>query len=124
MRKIFTLSSHAFTTLLLLTSSFGYSQLTVNNGATATALANEIVGAGVTISNVSLQSATGGTGIFSNGAATNIGISNGILLTTGDAVDAIGPNNSGNISRDKTDFAADPDIDSLTPLHYKRSVYS
>jgi hypothetical protein len=81
MRKIFTLSSHAFTTLLLLTSSFGYSQLTVNNGATATALANEIVGAGVTISNVSLQSATGGTGIFSNGAATNIGISNGILLT-------------------------------------------
>jgi hypothetical protein len=119
MRKIFTLSSHAFTTLLLLTSSFGYSQLTVNNGATATALANEIVGAGVTISNVSLQSATGGTGIFSNGAATNIGISNGILLTTGDAVDAIGPNNSGNISRDKTDFAADPDIDSLTNYSIK-----
>ncbi|MCC6599190.1 MAG: choice-of-anchor L domain-containing protein, partial [Crocinitomicaceae bacterium] len=93
----------------------GFSQLAVDNTATATQLANKIVGAGVTISNVSLQSAVGGTGIFSNGNTTNVGLNEGILLTTGDANDAIGPNSSGSTTKDKEDFADDPDLDGLTP---------
>jgi hypothetical protein len=89
-------------------------QLNVNTNATAAQLAAEIVGTGVTVSNVVLQSASNGTGIFSNGGTTNIGIGNGILLTTGDAVDAIGPNNSDQTSRDKENFAVDPNLDALT----------
>jgi hypothetical protein len=85
-------------------------QLLVNTSPNATALVNEIVGPGVTISNVTLQSASDGTGIFSAGGTTNIGLANGILLTTGNAVDAIGPNTAGNTSRDKIDFTPDPNL--------------
>ncbi|MBX7050626.1 MAG: T9SS type A sorting domain-containing protein [Flavobacteriales bacterium] len=104
--------------LLIVTTLFvsilGYSQLTVNTSATAAQLAAEIVGPGVTVTNVSLHSASGGTGIFANGGTTNIGLGNGILLTTGDAVDAIGPNNSDQTSKDKNNFADDPDLDALS----------
>src|SRR5688500_5058267 len=89
-------------------------QLVVNSSATATELANSIVGAGVTIFNVSLQSGAGGTGTFSNGNTTNINLNEGVLLTTGDAADAIGPNLSNGTTKDKTDFAPDPDLDGLT----------
>jgi len=79
----------------------------VNSSASATDLANAIVGTGVTVSNVSLHAGSGASGIFSNGLTTNIGLSEGILniglsegilLTSGRAIDAIGPNDEGNLS--------------------------
>lgn len=63
----------------LFLSIYGKSQLTVNTSATAAQLAAEIVGPGVTVTNVTLQSASGGTGIFANGGTTNIGLGNGLL---------------------------------------------
>lgn len=47
-------------------------------------------------SNVQFFGASNAIGTFSNGSA--IGIEEGILLTTGNAIDAIGPNNSGSVS--------------------------
>ncbi|MBI1266927.1 MAG: hypothetical protein GC193_05790 [Cryomorphaceae bacterium] len=47
-------------------------------------------------SNIQFFGAPNAIGMFSNGSA--IGIEAGILLTTGNAIDAIGPNNSGSIS--------------------------
>ena len=109
--------------LLLVVCCLGYfrgsAQLVVNNSATATQLANKIVGSGVTISNVSLNngsSVSGGTGIFSNGNTTNIGLTDGVLLTTGKATDAIGANgaDTGNdntdLSEDQKDFTDDPNL--------------
>jgi hypothetical protein len=73
-------------------------QLNVNSAATAQDLANAIVGSGVTVSNVTLNCADDAFGLFSNGSSTNIGLNEGIILTTGRASDAAGPNNSGSVS--------------------------
>lgn len=64
-----------------------------NNG---TDLVNTILGSGITVNSGSINysGANGASGIFSDGLASGIGINNGIILTTGKAVDAIGPNNS------------------------------
>src|SRR5690606_35278897 len=51
------------------------------------------VGPGVTISNVLFRGDTAAIGIF-DGTNSNIGLDSGILITTGRAVDAIGPDNS------------------------------
>ncbi|MFN0031734.1 MAG: choice-of-anchor L domain-containing protein, partial [Flavobacteriales bacterium] len=118
MRNIY-IKLAAIPTLLLLFSVRSEAQLAVDSTVTAIELANEIVGPGVTVSNVTLQSPSTGAGIFSNGNATSIGISNGILLTTGDAFDAIGPNLVGNTSKDKPDFADDPNIASITSYSIK-----
>jgi hypothetical protein len=119
MLKPSTLKLFFFCSSICLSALKIHGQLVINTNATATNLANEIAGPGVSVSNVSLQSAAGGSGIFSNGNSTNIGISNGILLTTGDALDAIGPNIVGNTSKDKTDFADDPDLDAITNYNIK-----
>ncbi len=114
--KHFTL--HLKNSILLCCFAFGlnmHGQLIVNSAVTGTQLANEIVGAGVTISNVNLQTAANGCGIFSNGGTTNIGLGNGILLTTGLASEAIGPNNVENKTSNVSNFTDDPDLDNITP---------
>ncbi len=105
--------------LMVLLSVQSTAQLALDTTVTALELANEIVGPGVTVSNVTLNSPSMGAGIFSNGNTTSIGMSNGILLTTGDAYDAIGPNVAGNTSKDKPDFTDDTDIDALTTYSIK-----
>jgi len=87
-------------------------QLIVNNAVTGTDLANSILGSGVTVSNVSLNAANGSYGIFSNGATTNIGIAEGILLTSGQTSDAIGPNSASNAGNDNH-VAGDSDLNAL-----------
>lgn len=67
-----------------------------NNGDT---LVNALLGSGISlvsgsVSYTGANSAASGT--FTNGG--NIGISNGIILTTGNASGAVGPNNVGNYS--------------------------
>jgi gliding motility-associated-like protein len=63
----------------------------VNNGNT---LAQNLVGSGVLISNVTLSCANNAAGTFTANN-TNLGLTGGILLTTGWASVAVGPNNSG-----------------------------
>ncbi len=67
----------------VLTCLFSFSQLSVTPNQTATNLANYLLGGGVTISNAQLTCPTGANGIFTNGATTNLGFSNGVVLSTG-----------------------------------------
>ncbi len=89
-------------------------QLNVNSAASAQDLANAIVGSGVTVSNVVLDCGPGGTGIFSNGVTTNVGLNDGIVLTSGRAIDAIGPNNIGNLTFNQpSTYNGDADLSTL-----------
>jgi hypothetical protein len=57
-----------------------------------TALANTIVGSGITISNVDYTGAAGASGTFTGGNASGLGIDKGIVLSSGSAGLAQGPN--------------------------------
>ena len=98
MKSFYNKLQAVFATIICLWAIQTNAQLQVNSSVTANALANQIVGTGVTISNVSLDCAPEAYGIFTNGNTTNIGLTNGVLLTTGAASDAIGPNTDGGTS--------------------------
>lgn len=88
-----------------------HGQLTVTPNGNANDLANAILGSGVTVSNVVLDCGPNAAGTFSNGNASNIGLDNGVLLTTGLASNAIGPNTSDETSFNHTTaFHGDPDL--------------
>jgi hypothetical protein len=61
-------------------------------------LANTILGSGITISNVNYTGAAAASGTFTGGNASGLSIDKGIVLSTGSAKAAEGPNNSGNAS--------------------------
>jgi hypothetical protein len=65
---------------------------------TATTLAQSLAGAGVTIQNVSYGGSSRAAGSFAGGAGL-IGFDEGVTLTSGWAVDAIGPNSLPSTSR-------------------------
>jgi len=91
----------------------GYSQMTVTPNNSATALAQAVAGTGVSVSNATINcgSAAVGTFVFSG---SNLGLTGGIILTTGIATDAANPgsylcsvNNGNNFS--------DPDLTAIVP---------
>lgn len=78
----------------ILISNAASAQLTVNTGFTPTQLVqNVLLGSGVTASGVTFSGTATQRSEF-NGTASNIGFTSGVLLTTGDASVAPGPNNS------------------------------
>jgi PEP-CTERM motif len=97
--------------LVCSTSAMALSVTTSTDGA---AMANSLLagGSGITISNVSYIGATNQGGYFS-GAASAIGIDSGIILTSGDATLAPGPNNSDGASAD-LGTAGDSDLTAIT----------
>lgn len=97
----------ALLTFLSFLCTTSFAQLNVTTGLTPTQYVQSLLGAGVTISNVNYQGGdnvsggkvlwTGGydfnvtinqIGSFSNGGTTNLGLSDGIVLSTGDVDDA------------------------------------
>ncbi len=85
-------------------------QITVDNTQTPTQWVQGLfLGSAVTVSNVTYTGAAQATGAFTD-TANSIGFGGGVLLTTGSIQNAIGPNNSGNISVDNS-LPGDPDID-------------
>ena len=75
-----------------------------------------ILGPGVVTSNIELNCDPLGSGEFSNGGTTNIGIDEGVLLTTGSINNAPGPNLSSQTSFN-AEALGDPDLDNLiTPF--------
>jgi hypothetical protein len=92
-------------------------------------LVNTILGPGITIipGSISYNGASGASGTFTDGLASGLGIESGILLTTGQAADAVGPNNNGdeaevagsgiilNDTSTQNFFPGDPDLDTLVP---------
>ena len=71
-------------------------QLTVNTGVLTPTqyVQNVLVGAGVTISNVTFTGDVSQLGEF-NGVNTNIGLGTGLIMATGDVNVAVGPNDDG-----------------------------
>jgi hypothetical protein len=107
--------------LIIALAPAAHSGLMVTGSTDADALANALVGSGVTISNATLIGA-GGAGIpgslgaqqgfFSGGLAAGIGIEEGVLLTTGSISNAPGPNNSDDASAELGRLG-DPDLTAL-----------
>jgi gliding motility-associated-like protein len=88
-------------------------QINVNTSVTLTQLVNNIVGPGNTVSNVTLNCPSGSYATFTNGNTTNVGISQGVLLTTGNATDVNGPGT--NFASVDNLNGSDPLLDGLTP---------
>ncbi|MGD1808140.1 choice-of-anchor L domain-containing protein [Dapis sp. BLCC M126] len=82
-----------------------------NNGE---ALVNEILGSGITIDldSINYRGANGASGIFTDGLSSGIGIDQGIILTTGKAKDAEGPNDLDKTTTENN-YRGDPDLDGL-----------
>lgn len=75
----------------------GFTQLNVVSNSNASALAAKLVGSGVTITNATLNCPTGAAGTFATGPGINeVGIREGVLLTSGNVSIAASPNNSPN----------------------------
>jgi hypothetical protein len=71
--------------------AFALTTKSVGEGVTAAEVAAKLTGPGTTISNVTLTGSTRSFGTFSGGT---LGVSSGIIISTGDIATAIGPNNS------------------------------
>jgi hypothetical protein len=103
-----------------LTSMHAKAQLLVTEAVTASqaeALVQDVLaGSCVTISNVTYtgfaNSISGAAGSFSNGGTTNLGLESGVLLTSGRASSAIGPN-SDPFTGDQNSAPGDVDLESI-----------
>lgn len=78
----------------------------------ATTLVSSIVGSGITTSNKVYNGSALASGTFSGGLSSGIGIESGIVLTTGEAASAVGPNDSDSTSG-SNGLAGDPDLSAL-----------
>lgn len=88
--------------------------LTITTSSDGNALASSLVGSGVIISNVNLVGSTTQQGYFSGGTASGIGIDSGVILTSGNANLAPGPNTSDS-SGANTGTGSDADLALLIP---------
>ncbi|TDT44227.1 putative secreted protein with PEP-CTERM sorting signal [Halospina denitrificans] len=74
--------------------------LTINPTSSGPDLTNAILGSGITVDDASINyvGEDGQAGFFSNGLSADIGIDSGILMTSGKAENAVGPNTSDSIT--------------------------
>ena len=86
--------------------------LLVTPSGNPTTLVNNIVGSGITTSNLSYTGAAKASGTFTGGTSAGIGIDEGIILTTGDATLAPGPNDS-EFAEANNGLAGDSSLDSI-----------
>ncbi len=91
----------------------GLETVDLNSGLTPTALANSLMGGGVTVSNVTYSGVNVSAGTFSNGTEI-IGFYSGIILSSGNISNVIGPNTYDGISEDNY-MPGDADLDTLIP---------
>jgi len=90
-------------------------QLTVDSSLTPQQLVNTVlVGNGVSASNVTYTGANISLGKFTNGNSTNIGLDEGIIITTGSIFNAPGPNSAQNKTTN-TLGGSDPQLAALVP---------
>lgn len=87
---------NVFSALFILTLSQLHAQLAIDESLTKDSLARLITGNGVSITNVQVKCNTTNTGRaygYYEANTNTMGLSQGLILTTGIASDAIGPNN-------------------------------
>ncbi|MBL7889483.1 MAG: choice-of-anchor L domain-containing protein [Bacteroidia bacterium] len=82
----------AFLSFLLVAISSTFAQLVITSGGGAAAVTSAVAGPGLTVSNVTVNCAAVSYGSFSGGAASGMGINNGLVLTTGTASQIVGAN--------------------------------
>jgi len=110
------ISSSALITALVLISSFSSAQIVINNNITLDEAITNLLGPGVTYSNVTFSGIDHQRGTF-NGTNSNVGINTGLVLGTGDVAFAVGPNNQSGGSLGGGAFRdSDPDLDELDGL--------
>ena len=86
-----TVYKSSVTLLFLITCSIAFAQLNITPVNTGNTLAQNLVGSGVTISNVQFNCPTDAAGTFT-ATSSNLGLGAGIILTSGNADTAEGPN--------------------------------
>ncbi len=101
----------AFALFLFLAPQIGKAQLQVTASTDAAALAQELVGPGVVVSNAVLNCGGNASGFFES-INTPLGIDSGIFLGSGTIFGAVGPNNTGGFST-QTGSPGDPDLNAL-----------
>jgi subtilisin-like proprotein convertase family protein len=80
--------------VFLFTGLNSYSQITVTGGFTAQQLASYIAGPNVTVFNATITGASGAFGKFNNAGSTNLGVSDGVTLSSGSRTTVLPPNSS------------------------------
>ncbi|HET7819116.1 MAG TPA: choice-of-anchor L domain-containing protein, partial [Bacteroidia bacterium] len=93
--------------------SFSQLQVVPNNNATQ--LAQTLQGAGVVVTNATINCPVGASGTF-DGTASDINIAGGVLLTTGSVSRAVGPNSNGSEGLDNSIVFNDPQLIAIEPL--------
>lgn len=101
-----------FTTIVLFAlAQAGFSQIVATTNNNGNQLSQILAGNGVTITNVVMNCPNGAAGTFTCNNC-NLGMTNGIVLTTGSDTMITGPNNSGSEGWDNV-AAGDPSLNSL-----------
>ncbi len=96
--------------------NLGWSQIQILSGGSTFEMGNSLAGNGVTlVGNPVINCSPNAYGSFSNGQTTNLGVSNGILMTTGNATGAAGPNNSPGLSTNNGVSYNDPQLTGIEP---------
>ncbi|MFN5182935.1 MAG: choice-of-anchor L domain-containing protein [Bacteroidota bacterium] len=98
-----------------------YGQLLISNqGASPLTIVQNLVGNGLTVTNVVLNCPSNAYGTFSNGLTTCVNMNAGILLTTGNVNQIPGPagtqNFGPNVSTGNGVICSDPQLNTLEPL--------
>ncbi len=91
----------------------GISTVDLTGGVTPTDLVNNLLGPGVTVSNIVYNGAPAAAGTFSDGTGI-IGFENGITLSTGKISTVIGPNDN-TAATTAWGTPGDPDLNALIP---------
>lgn len=105
---------------LVFFSQITFSQLTVNNGSTAQQLGNNLAGNNVNVFNASITGDPVQYGTF-NYVGTDLGLNSGVILSTGNIFDAVGPNDDTGTST-SIGSPGDPDLTNLAGFNTNDAV--
>lgn len=102
-----------FPVLSLITfPQYSVAQLSTSNSLTPTQLVQTVLlGGGVTASNITYNGAPIAIGSF-NGLSSNIGLPGGVIMSSGDIANSVGPNNQSGASTSNS-LPGDPDLDQI-----------
>lgn len=116
MKYIFSL---VFLALVFFLPINGFSQININTSLTDNELVQRLTGQGVRVSNIQINCPSGKSksyGAFTDNTGT-LGLSDGLIMTTGAANNAKGPNNSASKSQDNGNGNSyDNNLQSLVPF--------
>jgi hypothetical protein len=99
---------------LLLISNLSFTQIQIDTNTTYQQIVEKIIGPGIlAYDNVTIQGANCATAVFSNGIETPVYMDDGVLLCTGDATLAAGPNLSYDAGKNNY-MPGHPSLNSIT----------